>query len=98
MSQGARSSEVAFKHHILRRAPCWTRNPKRVQSIPTYQIRIHRSDGTYHSVKCPLTTTVDELLPILNQKMMLDATRDPHTMYVKERERGKLYSVFILTF
>ena len=65
------------------------RNARRAQSIPTYQIRIHRNDGTYHVVKCPLTTTVAELVPIMNHKLFLDETREPHSLYVKERERGE---------
>ncbi|KAL5528616.1 CYR1_1 [Sanghuangporus sanghuang] len=67
-----------------------TRNPKRAQSIPHYQIRIHRSDGTYHVVKCPLTTTVSELVPVMNHKLFLDETREPHSLYVKERERERV--------
>lgn len=67
-----------------------TKNPKRTQSVPSYQIRIHRSDGTYHVVKCPLTTTVAELVPVMNHKLFLDETREPHSLYVKERERGML--------
>ena len=65
-----------------------TRNPKRPQNVPHYHIRIHRNDGTYHVVKCPLPTTVAELVPVMNQKLFLDETREPHSLYVKERERG----------
>lgn len=64
-------------------------NRRGVQSIPTYQIRIHRNDGSYHVVKCPLTTTVAELIPVMNRKLVLDSTRETHSLYVKERERGK---------
>lgn len=55
----------------------------------TFQIRIHRVDGSYHVVKCPLTTTVSELIPIMNKKLVLDSTRETHSLYVKERERGE---------
>ena len=65
-----------------------TRNPKRSQSTPTYQIRIHRSDGSYHVVRCPLTITVAELIPVMNKRLVLDLTRESHSLYVKERERG----------
>lgn len=66
-----------------------TRTTKRAQqSLPSYQIRIHRSDGSYHVVKLNVTTTVSELIPVMNRKLVLDSTRETHSLYVKERERG----------
>ena len=53
-----------------------------------YSVRIHRTDGTYHVVACPVATTVLELTGVLNKKLHLDPTREPHSLYVKERERG----------
>lgn len=58
------------------------------QNLPFYQIRIHRSDGSYHVVKLNVTTTVSELIPVMNKKLVLDSTRETHSLYVKERERG----------
>lgn len=67
-----------------------TRHPRRPQSLTTYQMRIHRLDGTYHVVKCPLNKSVAELIPALNRRLLLDPTRETHSLYVKERERGEL--------
>ena len=65
------------------------RTTRRAHNLPNYNIRIHRSDGSYHVVKCPLTTTVSELIPVMNRKLVLKETRESHSLYVKERERGK---------
>lgn len=61
-----------------------------VHPLPNYNIRIHRSDGSFHSVRCFLTTTVAELIPKMNQRLVLKETRESHSLYVKERERGML--------
>ena len=63
-----------------------TRNPAKQKTV--FQIRVHRVDGSYHVVKCPLETTVAELIPNMNKKLVLDSTRETHSLYVKERERG----------
>lgn len=67
-----------------------TRRGGRTQSLTIYRLRIHRSDGSYHVVKCPLTTTVSELSPVLLKKVVLNTNRsETHTLYIKERDRGK---------
>ena len=51
-----------------------------------YKIRIHRNDGAYHVVSCPLDTTVAQLQPVLHRKLLLN--RETHRMYLRERGRG----------
>ncbi|KAH9829119.1 adenylate cyclase-like protein, partial [Rhodofomes roseus] len=50
-------------------------------------IRIYRANGTYHVVACELNITVAMLIPELNKKLSLDPDREPHSLYLKERER-----------
>ncbi|THH06048.1 hypothetical protein EW145_g4354 [Phellinidium pouzarii] len=89
-SDVSESLDATERTHMIKQQRRRTRIPKRVQCTPTYQIRIHRSDGTYHVVKCPLTTTVSELVPKMDRKLFLDETREPHSLYVKERERERV--------
>jgi adenylate cyclase len=54
----------------------------------TYKIRIHRSDNTYHVASIDLSTTVAEVTPNLNQKLLLESDRITHRLHLKERGRG----------
>jgi adenylate cyclase len=80
--------DTALKAQIKQQRRRTKVNRRGIQPIPTYQIRIHRKDNTYHVVKLSLTTTVAELIPVMNRKLVLDSTRETHSLYVKERERG----------
>ncbi|KAI5121568.1 hypothetical protein M0805_000749 [Coniferiporia weirii] len=88
-SDASESMDATERTHAVKQQHRRTRIAKRVQT-PAYQLRIHRSDGTYHVVKCPLTTTVAELVPAMGRRLLLDETREPHSLYVKERERERV--------
>jgi adenylate cyclase len=60
------------------------------EDLAFYKIRIYRSDGTYHVASVPLSTTVAELTPVLNQKVRLRTDREVHRLYLKERGRGEI--------
>lgn len=70
-------------------------NRYKSRKVIKYSVRIHRTDGTYHVVACPPATTVVELTGVLNKRLNLDATREPHSLYVKERERGEYFFMFL---
>ncbi|KDQ21323.1 hypothetical protein BOTBODRAFT_199137 [Botryobasidium botryosum FD-172 SS1] len=55
--------------------------------MPAHNIRVYRSDGTYHVVSCPFNTTVADLQHVLNKKLLL--TRETHRLYLKERGRER---------
>jgi adenylate cyclase len=54
-----------------------------------YRLRIYRANNTYHVVTIGLVVTVAELIPVLNHKLLVDAEREPHRLYIKERGRGE---------
>lgn len=54
-----------------------------------YPVRIYRRDNTYHVATISLKSTVADLVPYLNGKMLLDTNREMHRLYLKERGRGK---------
>lgn len=58
-----------------------------------YRIRIYRRDNTYHVATVRLRATVNELVPHLNGKMLLDTNREMHRLYLKERGRGGRHCV-----
>ena len=60
-----------------------------------YKIRIYRVDNTYHITSADLNVTVKQLSKQLNKKFRLDAEREPHRLYLKERGRGEFYSVVL---
>ncbi|GJE90159.1 adenylate cyclase-like protein [Phanerochaete sordida] len=58
-----------------------------------YRIRIYRRDNTYHVATIYLRTTVADLVPSLNGKMLFDTSRETHRMYLKERGRERLLAM-----
>jgi adenylate cyclase len=63
-----------------------------------YKIRIYRSDGTYHVASVPLSITVADLTPVLNQKVRLRTDPEVHRLYLKERGRGEISPFRSLSF
>lgn len=57
-------------------------------SGPPFNIRIYRSNNTYHVASIKPTVTVAELTPVLNQKLLTESDRETHKLYLKERGRG----------
>lgn len=58
-----------------------------------YRIRIYRRDNTYHVATIYLRSTVADLIPYLNGKMLLDTNREMHRLYLKERGRERLLAM-----
>ncbi|EKM54878.1 uncharacterized protein PHACADRAFT_259045 [Phanerochaete carnosa HHB-10118-sp] len=58
-----------------------------------YPVRIYRRDNTYHVATISLKSTVTELVPYLNNKMLLDTNREMHRLYLKERGRERLLAM-----
>ena len=56
-----------------------------------YRIRIHRANDSYHVAPIPLQSTVAELTPLLDQKLLLKEGLETHRLYLKERGRGMLF-------
>lgn len=67
-------------HHPSKQAPSATNKLVRV--------RIYRDDGSYHVAQLLQTSTVADLTPSLNAKLLLDQERETHRLYLKERGRG----------
>ncbi|CAE6472561.1 unnamed protein product [Rhizoctonia solani] len=61
-------------------------NDVKVQSS-SYNLRIYRTDGTYHVASCPITATVGEMNHVLAKK--LNIPRESHRLYVWERNRER---------
>lgn len=55
----------------------------------SYKLRVYRANGAWHVVTIDLTVTVEQLTPVLNEKLLLDPDREVHRLYLKERGRGK---------
>jgi adenylate cyclase len=54
-----------------------------------YRLRVYRANNTYHVVTISQTVTVEQLIPSLVKRLLLDSTREPHKLYISERGRGK---------
>lgn len=63
------------------------------KSIP-FNIRIYRSNNSYHVASIKLSVTVGELTPVLNTKLLGEKERETHRLYLKERGRGEHSSFF----
>ena len=55
-----------------------------------YKIRIYRAGNAYHLANLRLTDTVQQIIPYLNDRLLLDPERETHRLYLKERGRGVL--------
>lgn len=55
------------------------------------RVRIYRADGSYHVAPISIHSTVAELTPPLNQKLLAHNERETHKLYLKERGRGTSY-------
>ncbi|KAI6021551.1 hypothetical protein BKA83DRAFT_4283648 [Pisolithus microcarpus] len=53
-------------------------------------VRIYRDDGSYHVAQILPTSTVADLTPSLNAKVLLDQDRETHKLYLKERGRERV--------
>jgi adenylate cyclase len=62
------------------------------------RVRIYRADGSYHVAPISVNSTVAELTPSLNQKLLPHQERETHKLYLKERGRGKFTAVRIVSF
>ncbi|KAI6010510.1 hypothetical protein EDC04DRAFT_2905862 [Pisolithus marmoratus] len=54
------------------------------------RVRIYRDDGSYHVAQILPTSTVANLTPSLNAKVLLDQDRETHKLYIKERGRERV--------
>jgi adenylate cyclase len=63
--------------------------PKPPPGHTTYRVRINRTNGSYHVASISLDTTVAQLTPLLNHKLLLESEREVHKLYLKERGRGE---------
>ncbi|KAI6157939.1 hypothetical protein BKA82DRAFT_4063737 [Pisolithus tinctorius] len=54
------------------------------------RVRIYRDDGSYHVAQILPTSTVADLTPSLNAKVLLDQDRETHKLYLKERGRERV--------
>ncbi|KAL6303514.1 adenylate cyclase-like protein [Sparassis latifolia] len=55
-----------------------------------YIIRIYRANGSYHVVSIDFDVTAAELTPQLKKKLLMDADRESHRLYLKERGRERV--------
>jgi hypothetical protein len=53
-----------------------------------FKIRVYRANNTYHLAQLSLADTVQQMIPLLNQKLKLP-DRETHKLYLKERGRGQ---------
>jgi hypothetical protein len=60
------------------------------------RVRIYRANGSYHVAPISIHSTVAELTPSLNQKLLPHPERETHKLYLKERGRGTSYCWCIL--
>ncbi|KAG6334592.1 hypothetical protein ID866_4502 [Astraeus odoratus] len=54
------------------------------------RVRIYRDNGSYHVAQILPTSTVADLTPSLNAKLLLDQERETHKLYLKERGRERV--------
>ncbi|KAH7916612.1 hypothetical protein BJ138DRAFT_1052542 [Hygrophoropsis aurantiaca] len=55
-----------------------------------YRVRIYRANGSYHVAPIHLQSTVADLNPVLNKKLLVDKERETHKLYLKERGRERI--------
>lgn len=73
----------------FRRKPHRPRKPTSASaSGKVVRVRIYRDNGSYHVAQILPTSTVADLTPSLNAKLLLDQERETHKLYIKERGRG----------
>ncbi|KAG8696571.1 cysteinyl-tRNA synthetase, partial [Ceratobasidium sp. 394] len=53
----------------------------------SFNVRVYRTDGTYHVVSCPLHATVSEMQHVLGRKLNLP--RESHRLHLWERNRER---------
>ncbi|KAG8790027.1 cysteinyl-tRNA synthetase [Ceratobasidium sp. 428] len=58
-----------------------------VSKGPSFNMRVYRTDGTYHVVSCPLHALVGELQHVLSKKLGLP--RESHRLHLWERNRER---------
>ncbi|KAI6121838.1 hypothetical protein F5141DRAFT_538234 [Pisolithus sp. B1] len=54
------------------------------------RVRVYRDDGSYHVAQILPSSTVADLTPSLNAKVLLDQDRETHKLYLKERGRERV--------
>lgn len=57
-------------------------------SSSSYKLRVYRAAGAWHVVTIDLGVTVEELTPVLNEKLLTKPDVEIHRLYLKERGRG----------
>ncbi|KAG6843520.1 hypothetical protein H0H87_003588, partial [Tephrocybe sp. NHM501043] len=57
--------------------------------VTPYTVRIYKDDDQFHEATMPLTTTVAELVPVLNEKLFIPK-HETYRLYVRERGRERL--------
>jgi hypothetical protein len=60
-----------------------------------YRLRIYRANNVYHIVTITLGVTVASLIPVLNEKLLVDSEREPYRLYLRERGRGRFPSLLV---
>ncbi|KAG6865069.1 hypothetical protein C0991_005344 [Blastosporella zonata] len=63
------------------------RRPKR--RVTPYTVRIYKDDDHFHEATMALSTTVAELIPLLNEKLFIPK-HDSYRLYVRERGKERL--------
>lgn len=71
-----------------------SRAPRGRDGDTMYKIRIYRANNSYHVVSIDLGVTVADLTPQLNKKLLLREDAEVHRLYLKERGRGMIQSIF----
>ncbi|KAG6835940.1 hypothetical protein H0H93_013157 [Arthromyces matolae] len=77
---------------LLRHLSSPPKKSKRKQGkrrITPYTVRIYKDDDHFHEATMALTTTVAELVPLLNEKLFIPA-HETYRLYVRERGRERL--------
>ncbi|KAI0313942.1 phosphatase 2C-domain-containing protein [Amylostereum chailletii] len=55
-----------------------------------YKIRVYRANGSYHVLTLGLAVTVVQLMPALNEHLLMPGERSMHRLYLKERGRERM--------
>jgi hypothetical protein len=66
--------------------------------IDRVRARIYRADRSYDVVPISVNSTVAELRPSFNQKLLPHQERETHKPSLKERGRGKFTALRIVSF
>ena len=82
------SSSDPTSRRKSRRKTIHSRKPTFRSNSDRVRVRIYRADGTYHVAPISIHSTVAELTPSLNQKLLPNLERETHKLYLKERGRG----------